>query len=63
MGFARACGPDCAGLEPDGEPCHVHFPNVKVQAVDLKVPAVSWRGKWWVVDQKTAQWIAKSLST
>lgn len=62
MGFARSCWPNCAGME-EGAPCRIHNPNVKVQAVDLKVPAVSWKGKWWVVDQATAQRIAAQLGT
>ena len=52
--LARACWNGCAGILPDGEACHIHFPNLRHQAVDMKVPAVCWRAKWWVVDYKTA---------
>lgn len=59
--FARSCWNGCAGILPDGKACHIHFPNLRVQAVDMKVPAVSWKGKWWVVDQKTAARLKREL--
>lgn len=60
-GFARKCGPSCEGLAAGRKACPIHFPRVKVQAVDLSIPAVSWGGKWWVVDHQSAVWIKEQV--
>lgn len=55
------CTEDCPGWEGTvGEICPLHYPDGACE-VDLTVPAVKWRGKWYAVDDGTAHRIERGI--